>query len=101
MTGYGTPTPTNPNVASGASVTIAAAREKRSYLEIQNNSAGNVMIGLAGQELTGIVPTLSNKGFVLEPGASWVSSSDFCPDCAITCYQTSGVSINTISVLEF
>jgi hypothetical protein len=98
--GASTPVHTNPNVANATSVTLLAANADRRYLLVQNNSAANIALSLEGGVLTGIVPTVTNECIVLAPGASYESPSHCCPVGAITCYQTSGGSINTISVVE-
>ncbi len=69
-------------------------------LTVQNNSAANVMINLAGGTLTGIVPTSTNLGIVLTPGSSYTCPASYCTIAAITCYQTSGGNINTVSITE-
>lgn len=94
------PVHTNPNVANATSVTLLAANADRRYLLVQNNSAANIALSLDGGVLTGIVPTVTNECIVLAPGASYESPSHCCPVGAITCYQTSGGQINTISVVE-
>lgn len=96
----GTPTITTPTFANASSVTLLAANSSRKYLLIQNNSAANIMISLSGQALTGIVPTSSNKGIVLAPGDSYESPRAYITLSAITGYQTSGGSINTVVVVE-
>lgn len=92
---------TTPTVANATSVTIAAANPQRRSLFVQNNSSANIMISLEGATLTGIVPSASNIGIVLPAGASFEAEGyGICPVGAITAYQTSGASINTISVVE-
>lgn len=91
---------TTPTVANATSVTIASANPLRTYVLIQNNSAANVMISPSGGVLTGIVPTSTNKGIVLSAGAAWENPPHIDVAGAITAYQTSGGSINTISVME-
>jgi len=95
----GAVTETTPTVANTTSVQLLAANSARKYLLVQNNTAANILISLSGNTLTGIAPTSSNKGFVLAAGASY-SSDRFCPTSAVTCYQSSGGSVNTISVAE-
>jgi len=96
----GTPTASNPTVATATSVTCLAANRSRRMLTIQNNSAADIMISLTGATLSGIVPTSTNIGLVLEPGASYTCPASYCTGTAITCYQTSGGDINTISIVE-
>lgn len=93
-------TESNPSVANATSVTLLAANAARKYLLVQNNSAANIQISLAGGVLTGIVPSTVNPGLVLIPGASYESSPTFAPTGAITVYQTSGGAIETVSVYE-
>lgn len=104
MTCYaGNTTTTTPTINSGANTTILAANPFRKFLLIQNNSAADVAIGLEGQTLTGIAPTSTNKCFVLKSTAGLnVIRFDgfFLPGSAITCYQTSGGAINTVTVIE-
>lgn len=95
----GAVTETTPTVATATSTTLLAANTARKYLLIQNNTAANIMISLSGKTLTGIVPTNTNIGFVIAVGASY-SSDRFAPTGAITVYQTSGGTVNTISVAE-
>ncbi len=96
----GTPVETSPTVANASSVTLLAANLARKYLLIQNNSTANIMISISGSTLTAIAPTSTNVGMVLIPTASYESPTDYMPTSAVTCYQTSGASINTISVVE-
>jgi hypothetical protein len=96
----GTPTESNPSIADATSVTLVAANATRKYLLIQNNSAANVQVSLAGSVLTGIVPSTANPGLLLVPGASYESAPNFCTTSAITIYQTSGGAIETVSVYE-
>lgn len=61
------------------------------------------MIGLNGEVLTGIVPTSTNKGYVLPSTAGsniLVLKDMMLPSGAITAYQTSGSAINTVVVIE-
>lgn len=91
----------NPSVPNATSTTILAANSARRYLLIQNNSAANIAISLAGLALTGIVPTAAKPCIVLAAGASYESPAHFCPTGAITAYQTSGGAIETISVVSY
>jgi hypothetical protein len=93
-------THTQPSVTNVTSFTCAAANTARRMLTIQNNSSGNVLINLNNGTLTGIVPTSSNLGIVLTPGASYTTPPNAAPVTAVTCYQASGGTINTISVIE-
>lgn len=97
-----TPTPmttTTPDVATATSVTVLAAKS-RSYILIQNNTLANIMVSLSGATLTGIAPTSTNKGIVLVPGASYEALPGMVTNSAITCYQTSGSTVNSIVVVE-
>lgn len=96
----GTPTATQPSVTTATSFTILAVNSARRTLTIQNNSAANILISLTGAALTGIVPTATNIGLVLTPGSSYTSPPNYITTSAITCYQTSGGTINTVSVVE-
>jgi hypothetical protein len=96
----GTLTHTQPSVTTATSFTCAAANAERRYVMLQNNSGANIMINLNAGTLTGIVPTATNLGIVLVPGASYETPPNYAPTAAITCYQTSGVTINTISVVQ-
>lgn len=99
----GNTTTTTPTIETATSKTILAANGFRKFLLIQNNSAANVAINLEGATLTGITPTSTNKCFVLPSSAgSNVIRFDgnFVPGGAITAYQTSGGTINTITVVE-
>ena len=91
----------NPSVANATSVTILAANANRKYVRIQNNSAANIAISLAGLVMTGIVPTTAKPCIVLAAGATYENPAHFCPTGAITAYQTSGGAIETISVVSF
>jgi len=93
-------TSTQPTVATATSTTCLAANTSRRYFMIQNNTAANIMISLSGATLTGIVPSATNIGIVLAAGANYQSPPNYVPTGAITCYQTSGGSVNTISVME-
>lgn len=96
----GTITHTQPSVTTATSFTCLAANTGRHYFMVQNNTAANIMINLAGGTLTGIVPTSSNLGIVLVPGANYESNPAYASIGTITCYQTSGGTVNTISVME-
>lgn len=93
-------THTQPTIADSNNVTLVAASTQRKYLLVQNNSAANIMINLNNGTLTGIVPTSSNVGIVIAPGAAYETPANYCPTAAVTVYQTSGGSINTVSVAE-
>ena len=104
MTVYsGTLVTTTPTINTAASTTILAANPNRKLLIIQNNSAANIMVGLNGETLTGIVPSATNKGYVLPStaGSNTLVLKDMSlPSGAITAYQTSGGAINTVVVIE-
>lgn len=104
MTCYaGNPTTTTPSIATATSVTALAANGARKFLLIQNNSAANIAVGLEGQTLTGIAPTSTNKCVVLSSsaGANVLRfDNNFVPGSAITVYQTSGSTINTVTIVE-
>lgn len=93
-------THTQPTVTNATSFTLVAANTQRKYLLIQNNSAANIMINLNNGTLTGIAPTSTNLGIVIAAGASYETPANFCPTAAVTCYQTSGGNLNTITVVE-
>lgn len=96
----GTFTHTQPTIANTTSVTLVASNAERRYLLIQNNSAANVMVSLNNDALTGIAPTATNIGIVIAAGAAYESPPNACPTAAVTVYQSSGGSINTVSVIE-
>lgn len=94
---------TTPTINTGASTVILAANPNRKLLIIQNNSAANIMVGLNNETLTGIVPSATNKGYVLPStaGANTLVLKDMSlPSGAITAYQTSGAALNTVVVIE-
>lgn len=94
---------TTPTINTATSTTIATAKPFRNFLLIQNNSAANIAIGFEGQTLTGIAPTSTNKCYVLPStaGSNVVRfDGNFVPAGAITAYQTSGGTINTLVVVE-
>lgn len=94
---------TTPSIETATSKTILAANGFRKFLLIQNNSAADIAIGFEGQTLTGIAPTSTNKCFVLKStaGLNIVRfDGGFVPGGAITAYQTSGSTINTVTVIE-
>ena len=103
MTCYaGNTTTTTPTIATATSTTILTANGARQFLLIQNNSAADIAIGFEGQTLTGIAPTSSNKCFVLKSTAGLNTikfDGNFVPAGAITAYQTSGGTINTVTVI--
>lgn len=93
---------TNPTIANATSVTILAAQPTRRALLIENNSGSDIMINIEGATLTGIVPTLANEGIVLQDGQSFSAEGyGVCPTGAITAYQASGASINTVTVVSW
>lgn len=104
MTIYsGTLVTTTPTINTASSTTILAANPDRKLLIIQNNSAANVAIGLNGETLTGIVPSATNKCYVLPStaGANTLVLKDMSlPSGAITAYQTSGSALNTVVVIQ-
>lgn len=94
---------TTPTIATATSTQILAAKPFRTFLMIQNNSAANIALSFAGETLTGIVPSATNKCFVLPStaGSNVIRfDSSFVPAGAITAYQASGGSINTLVVIE-
>lgn len=93
-------THTQPTFTTATSFSLLAANTARRYLLIQNNSAANIMISLNNGTLTGIVPTSTNLGIVLAPNTAYESPPNAVPTAAITGYQTSGGSINTVTVVE-
>lgn len=99
----GNATVSTPTVATATSTTVLPANGFRKFLMIQNNSAANIAIGLSGQTLTGIAPTATNKCVVLPStaGSNMIRfDNGFIPAGAITVYQASGASINTLVVVE-
>lgn len=104
MTCYaGTATTTTPTINTATSTTVLAANPVRKFLLIQNNSAANIAISFTGATLTGIAPTSTNICYVLPSTADAnVVQFDnlFVPSGAITVYQTSGGTINTVTVIE-
>jgi len=104
MTAFtGNTTTSTPTVATATSTTVLAANPFRKCLIIQNASAANIAIGFEGQTLTGIAPTATNKCYVLTStaGSNVVRFTEgFVPGGAITAYQASGSSINTLVVIE-
>lgn len=95
-----TVTHTQPSVTNTTSFTLVAANTARRYMFIQNNSAANIMINLNNGTLTGIVPTATNLGIVIVPGGNYETPPNAVPTAAITCFQSSGGTINTVSVME-
>ena len=94
---------TTPTINTASSTTILAANPNRTLLIIQNNSAANIMVGLNGETLTGIVPSATNKGYVLPSTAranTLVLKDMSLPSGVITAYQTSGAALNTVVVIE-
>lgn len=94
-------THTCPSVTTATSFQLLASNTARNGLTIQNDTAANIMINLNNGTLTGIVPTSSNVGIVLTQGSSYTTPANATPTTAITCYQTSGSTVNTISVTEY
>lgn len=104
MTAYsGKATTTTPTIATATSTQVLAANPFRKLLIIQNASAAHVGIGLDGQVLTGIAPTSTNVCLNLtnnDNGNRLIFANGFVPNGAITVYQTSGGSINSVVVIE-
>ena len=104
MTAYaGKATTTTPSIPTATSTQILAANPFRKFLLIQNASAAHIAIGLDGQTLTGIAPTSSNICLNLtnnDNGNRLLFTNGFVPSGAITAYQTSGGTINTVVVVE-
>ncbi len=100
LSGKGTPGQTCPSITTATSVAILAANPSRKYLYLENNSSVPIGISLKGVDPTGIVPTLTNEIIVLQPGQWYESPPNYCPTSAIKAYQTSGATINTLSVVE-
>ena len=104
MTAYtGNTTTTTPTIPTATSTTVLAANRFRKFLLIQNHSGAAIGIGLEGQTLTGINPSATNKCFNLDNTGSanrLIFSNGFIPGGPITVYQTSGASINTVTVIQ-
>ena len=98
QTRQGSLTCTTPTITTATSFTVAAANTQRHYLLIQSNHNANIMCSLTGATLTGIVPTSTNIGIVLVPGASYEANGSLIPIDVIKCYQGSGGDINTVVV---
>lgn len=89
-----------PEVETATSTACLAANPGRKWFLIQNNTAANIMINLQGSTLTGITPSANNEGIVIVPGGAYTSSPNYVTVTAVTCYQTSGGTVRTISVAE-
>ena len=104
MTAFtGNTTTTTPTIETATSKTILAANPFRKFLLIENNSAANIAINLEGGTLTGITATSTNKCIVLSStlGSNILRfDGNFVPGGIITAYQTSGGTINTVTVVE-
>ena len=104
MTAYtGNTTTTTPTIATDTSTTVLAANPFRKFLLIQNHSGASIGVGLEGQTLTGINPSATNKCFNLDNTNNanrLIFLDGFIPGGPITVYQTSGASINTVTVIE-
>ena len=104
MTAYtGNTTTTTPTIATATSTTVLAANPFRKFLLIQNHSGASIGVGLEGQTLTGINPSATNKCFNLDSTNNanrLIFLDGFIPGGPITVYQTSGASINTVTVIE-
>lgn len=99
----GLTTTTCPTINTATSTQILAAKPFRNFLLLQNNSAADIAISLDGATLTGIVPSATNRCFVLKSTAglnTLMFDAAFIPAGAITAYQTSGGAINTLVVIE-
>jgi hypothetical protein len=91
------------NAGALTTTTPTKARPFRNFLMIQNNSAANIALSFSGATLTGIAPTSTNLCYVLPStaGSNVVRfDGNLIPSGAITAYQTSGSSINTLVVIE-
>lgn len=93
-------TTTTPSITTATSFTTLAANNNRVFYRIQNNSSANICCSENNATLTGIVPTATNICEVLTPGSSIQSPPNATPVAAITCYQTSGVTLNNVVVVE-
>jgi hypothetical protein len=104
MTAFtGNTTTTTPTIPTATSTVALAANPFRKLLIIQNASAAHIGIGLEGQTLTGIAPTATNKCLNLtnnDNGNRLMFTEGFVPGGAITVYQTSGASINSVIIVE-
>ncbi len=89
-----------PSLATSTSVTVSPTNLVRKYLVIQNNSLANICCSISGGVLTGVTPTATNKCIVISPGGYFENNSNVIPQDAVTCYQTSGGTINTVVILE-
>lgn len=97
-----TATTTTPTVANTTSVAVLASNTSRKAALIQNGTAANICCSLSNATLTGIAPTATNFcSFVLTAGSSYSTPPNVTPTAAITCYQSSGGSVNTIMVTEY
>lgn len=96
----GTLTETTPTLLNTTSTTLVAANTNRKFLMIQNDGATNLAVSMSGAAITGVVPTSTNIVMVLVPGASVSYENSFIPTGAVTGYQASGGTINTVYVAE-
>lgn len=86
----------NPTVPDSASTTLLAGGLAQTFLKMQNNSTGLIMVSWSGGILTDIVPSATNIGEVVAPGE--VVVAPFIPTGNVTVYQKSGSTVNNIYV---
>ena len=89
----------NPTVDPSTSTQLLAANNARRYIAVLNTTGAAIMINLSGETLTGITPTSTNKGVVINNG-SFFQTALMQPSSAITCYHTGASATNAIAVLE-
>lgn len=101
MTSYtGNTTTSTPTIPTATSTTLVPANGFRKFLLIQNYSGASIGLNYEGQTLSGVTPTSTNKCHVLVNTGTIRFDYNFVPTGAITVYQTSGGSINTVTVIE-
>lgn len=96
----GTPNHSAPTVATATSVTLVAANPVRKFLFIQNRTAADIAVNLSGTAITSLTPSALNPIIILPTNTSFQFDGNFVPTSAITVYQTSGGSVNTIIVVS-
>lgn len=90
-------TETTPTVNNTTSTQVVAPGTYTNIV-IGNFTGANIFVSMSNQTLTGIVPTSTNIGFPLAPGAIWQEGANGVTTNGVTVYHSLGSATNAIYV---
>lgn len=91
---------TSPSIPTATSFQVLGFKLDRATMFIQNNSAAPICCSVTGATLSAIAPSAINLCFVIAVGGTYIPPTNLITTSAVTCYQTSGLTINTVYVHE-